>query len=531
MPEEMFDDQQPLQLDWKKYLAVAARRRWFFVVPFFVVWSIAWGVSWLMPAVYRSSTLILVERPTTSTAVPTNFSQDIQSRLDNITQQVLSRTRLLHIINNLNLFAEEKSRGKSEDDLVEKMRKNVEIELVRSNDRELTAFNIYFSASNPYVAQQVTTELTDALITENLEATTQNAKNMTAFLESQLEEARQKLAAQEQRVRAYKDQHIGELPTQLQSNIQILSGLQSQLQAQEDALSRARQQNAYLESLMGQYTSANRTGKPGDPSVPGLPAIDQELDRLRTQLADLSSHYTDQHPDVRKVKEQIAKAEHMKEQLTAELKNQQANRDNSTQDSAPTRDTAPIMEVRSQLKANQIEISNRQRSVSELEASIADYRSRLNRTPVREQELTDLTRDYDQSKAYYESLLARKNQSVLATNLAETQQGEHFKVQDPPSFPSKPFSPNRFKLGLMGLFIGLAVGVGVAGAAEFLDDRVYDEETFTKIVQAELIGEIPHMPTPSEEGQRKLSLYLTWAASAVMALVVLVGTAVSFLRG
>ncbi len=532
MPENLLEDQPQEMLDWKKYWATARRRCWYFLVPFFGAWAIVWSISWLLPAVYRSGTLIIVERPAASQVVPSNFTQDIQSRLDSITQQVLSRTRLLSIISRLNLYPEARSHGQADDALVEKMRKDVEIELVRSKgDSQLTSFNIYFSSPNPYIAQQVTTELTNALITENLEATTQNQRNVTVFLEGQLEDARKKLSQQEEKVRDYKDRHIGELPTQLASNIQILGGLQTQLQAQEDSLARAKQQNAYLESLISQYSTAAQTAKPGQPGAVGLPALDQELDRLRAQLTDLTARYTDQHPDVRKVKEQISKTEKIKQDLLADLKKRPANPDSSDSEPVLGRDSTPIMEVRSQLKANQTEIANRQRAITELEASIADYRGRLNRTPLREQELTDLNRDYDQQKVYYEGLLARKNQSVLATNLAEEQQGEHFRVMDPPSFPSKPFSPDRFKLSLIGLFVGLLAGVVGAVGAEFLDDRIYDEAAFAELVPAEIIAEVPHLPTPAEEQLRKRKLYLGWVGSAAMILVVALGTTFSLLHG
>jgi len=529
MPEEFFEDQQQEKLDWKKYLATARRRCWFYVIPFFVAWAVVWSVSWLLPSVYRSATLILVERPSSQLVVGANVTQDIQSRMDSISQQILSRTNLLRIINNLNLYAEQRNKGRiTDDELVERMRKNIEIEIVRSSDRDLSSFNIYFSSPNPDNAQQVTTELTTALITGTLEVTQGDLERQTKFLDDQLAEARNHLTAQEQRVREFKDHHIGELPGQLQSNIQILSGLQTQLQNQLDALGRARQQKEYLESLISQYTTVARTTKSGDSAPVGLPALDQELERLRSQLADLSSHYTDQHPDVRKVREQIARTEKTKQQLIAQLNSK------STDSSAAEVDVSspgPLMEVRSQLKANQIEIANRQHSSDALQAQIASYQARLNSTPVREQELADLTRDYDQSKTNYDSLLAKKNQSELATALARQQQGDHFRIIDPPSRPTKPFSPNRLKMSFMGLAAGLALGIVVAGGAEFLDDRIYDEEDFKKLVPAEVMVEIPALQTVVEEQDAKRSLWIAGAGVAVIGVIVMLGTAISFLRG
>src|SRR5208337_4743643 len=152
------------------------------------------------------------------------------------------------------------------------------------------------------------------------------SENTTSFLEDQLDQARAKLTAQEAKLRVFKDQHLGELPTQTQSNLQILAGLQNQVQANQDSLNRAKQQNTYLESLINQYRAMASGSKPGETGVPvGLAAIDKELDQLKAQLADLSSHYTDKHPDVRKTKEQIARVEKLRDRMLAEMKNGASN--------------------------------------------------------------------------------------------------------------------------------------------------------------------------------------------------------------
>jgi polysaccharide biosynthesis transport protein len=159
----------------------------------------------------------------------------------------------------------------SEDDLVERMRKDIEIELSHGDDRKLSAFNIYYSSHNAKTAQLTTTELANLFITENLEERQKRSEDTTTFLEDQLNQARAKLAAQEAKMRAFKDQHLGELPTQTQSNLQILAGLQNQLGANEDALNRAKQQNTYLESLVNQYRSMNVGTKGGEGGQPVWP--------------------------------------------------------------------------------------------------------------------------------------------------------------------------------------------------------------------------------------------------------------------
>jgi protein tyrosine kinase modulator len=534
MPEE-FEDRRVEKPDWRQRWALVRRRAWFLILPFFGAWFLLWCISWTLPSLYRSTTLILIEQPTVSQQyVISNVASDLDERLESIKQQILSRTLLLRIIDKLNLYPSERARM-SPDDLVERMRKNIDIDLTRSAEHDqLTAFNISYSADNPYVAQQVTTELTNILISENLEVREQQSQSTTDFLQSQLDAARQNLAGQEQRVREFKDKHLGDLPGQLQSNIQILSGLQSQVQAEQDALGRAKQQNTYLESLLGQF----RSGKPGGGAA-AISTLDQELDKLRSDLADLSSRYTDQHPDVRKVKEQIAKTQKLRDQMAAQFraslggpgaKNKPADAD-SESDYSAGKPLPPQMEVESQLKANQMEIANRQKSVNDLQAQIADYQSRLNRTPVREQELADITRDYDQSRSYYESLLAKKNQSELATNLEKQQQGEHFRMVDPPSLPSKPLSPYRFKVSCVGLLVGVMASAAATAGAEMTDDRIYDEKEFRRLLPRELTVEIPPLPAPEEQLQQQRKLRQAWTWAGVMGFLVMAGMAASYLRG
>lgn len=535
MPEDL-EERPGESFNLEQYRGIILRRRWYFLVPLFFGWLLVWGTSWLLPSVYRSGTLILVEQPTVPSqyVVPNIASDNLQDRLQSITQQILSRTRLMRIIESQNLYADRRDRS-TPDEVVERMRKDIEIELVHDRD-ELTAFNVYYSSLDPLVAQRVTKQLTDLFISENLEERQEQSENTTQFLESHLEDARKSLSEQEQRIRQFKDEHLGDLPGQLQSNLQILSGLQTQLGGEQDALNRAKQQNVYLESLLGQYRSVQRS-KPGDTVSVGLPALDQELDRLKARLADLSSHYTDLHPDVRKVKEQIAKAEIMKQEITADLKAKAKaavtgdGATTSMASEAEISEMSPKSELESQLKVNRIEIANRELGSAELKSKIAEYQSRLNREPVREQQLAELTRNYDQSKANYDALLKKRNDSELATSLERRQQGEHFRILDPPSLPVKPHSPNRLKLSVIGLIAGLVLGGGLSAGAEMVDDRLYSEKQLKELLSVSVISEIPPITTSKEEARRQRFVWLGWAATGLGFVTVLAGFAISYLRG
>jgi polysaccharide chain length determinant protein (PEP-CTERM system associated) len=520
-----FDEKSSEQIDIKPYIALVRRRHLHILIPLFVGWLAVWSASWVLPRRYRSGTLILVEQPTMpKDYVTPNVSDDLQERLHSIKQQILSRTRLLHIIEERHLYADTHAQV-TPDDQVESMRKDIEIELVRDPQGRVNAFNVNYSAKNPSIAQQVTSQLTDLFINENLEVRQQQSEDTTKFLESQLETARQSLADQEEKIRVFKGQHVGELPTQVESNLQILSGLQSQLRTEENALNTAKQQRVYLQSLVDQYRSL-KIAVPTEGAPVGLTAVDQELDRLKAQLADLSSHYTDRHPDVRKLKDQIAKTQRRRDQLVAEL---QAGTNGASSDGT----TQPTMlaQLQSQLQSNQVEITNREHAIAELKTRIADYQVRLNQEPVREQQLADLTRGYDQSKATYDELLKKKNESAMATSMELLQQGERFRVVDPPSLPTKPDFPNRLKFCGIGLGIGLAFGVFTAGVFEFLDDRLYSEKEIKALLPAPVICEIPVIQTAAEEKSQRAKAWGDRAATAAVLLIIVTGLLFSYFRG
>jgi succinoglycan biosynthesis transport protein ExoP len=534
MTEEL-EEKNPAAFDLPHYVGMVKRRHMQFLIPLLAGWLIVWGASWILPSRYRSGTLILVEQPTMpKDYVTPNVNDDLQDRLRSITQQILSRTRLLHIIDQLNLYSDANGRL-TPDDKVERMRKDIgEIELVRDAEGRVSSFYVSYSSRDPHLAQQVTSELTNLFISENLQVRQHQSEDTTKFLEGQLETARQTLSDQEEKIRNFKGQHVGELPAQVGSNLQILAGMQAQLQTEEDALNTAKQQRVYLETLMNQYRSLQGSPKADGGATVGLPAIDEELDKLRAQLADLSSHYTEKHPDVRKVKEQIAKTEKERDQIVAgmKLKASDPNAATATPETADVRDaSSPMVQLQGQIQANRVEISNRDRSVAELKNKVTEYQARLNQEPVREQQLSDLTRGYEQSKANYDELLKKKNESAMATSMELLQQGERFRIIDPPSLPLKPDFPNRLKFCVIGLAFGLLLGTVVAGAFEKLDDRIYDEKELQKMLPVPVISEIPTLAAAADELNQSRRFWIGWATAIFVSLTILLGSALSYLRG
>ncbi len=528
MPEEF--EEQKSQFDIGRYLDIARRRYIHFLVPLFVGWILVWGSSWVLPPRYKSSTLILVEQPTMPrNYVTPNVSDDLQDRLQSITQQILSRTRLLLIIDKLHLYGGQQGRM-TPDGKVAAMRKDIDIELVRDPSGAITAFRVSYSAPDPHTAQEVTSELTNLFIDENTRVREQESEDTTEFIKSQLTSASASLSDQEAKVRAFQATHEGELPTQQASNLQILSGLQAQLQGEQDALNTAKQQRVYAQSLIDQYRAVQGTTRTATGAPTGMAIIDQQLDTLRQKLADLSTRYTDQYPEVQQVKDEIAKTEKEREQALANLKN---DKDKSSGDMQAVTDPAqgaPLLQMQSQLKADDIEIANREQAITNLKARINDYQGRLSEEPAVEQQLADLTRGYDQSKANFDDLLKKENDSQMATSMEQMQEGERFTMLDPPSLPLKPDFPNRLKMCGAGVGAGLVLGIALVAGLEFLDDRMHGEKEIQALLPVAVISEIPEIVTPSDVRSGKIRMALGWTVAAFVVLSILAGTAVSYLH-
>ncbi len=539
MNEEMQEEpEQQRDLEW--YLSILRRRHMHFLITLLIVWAAVWGASWVIPPTYKSNTLIIVEQPTMPKSyVEPNVSGDLQERLQSITEQILSRTHLITIIQKLQLY--EHSRGaRTVDDKIALMRKDIDIEVVRDpqND-QISAFRIFYSSRDPQVARSVTGELTDLFIKENLQSRQQASEDTTKFLRSQVSNARESLSDQEAKVREFEAQHEGELPTQQASNLQILSGLQSQLQNEQDSLNTAQQQRVYFQAMIDQYRGSHNSMQSSLKSGEGLSpiaALDQELMKLRAQLADLRSRYTDRYPDVVAVQDQIAEKVKLRQKLVAEERKSGAGTKQPLQASNAGEESDPQMnpvlaQLQGQLESNRLEIENRKKSIASLQGRIGEYQSRLNAEPIVEQKLAELTRGYEQSKENYDDLLKKESGSAMATSMEQMQQGQRFTMLDPPSLPLNPDFPNRLKFCAYGLAAGLFLGLAVVAAFEFFDDRVQTERQIRSLLPVTLIWDIPAVQSEDDLRKAKSRLVMGVVTSVFVITTILAGAVFSYLRG
>jgi len=531
LPEETAELKESLA----SVLQIAKRRRWWILASFFCVTLGAIAVSYLLPAQYRSEARILVEQQ----QVPERYvtpttTADLVQTLQVMTQDILSRTQLLPIINEFNLYpAEAKRLGPEE--LVQLMRTNIKIEpLVQTPERKgSNAFILSFVGNNPVTTREVVSRLSSLFRDENLKLREQQSIGTTNFLEDQLTAARADLEEQEKRLRDFKLEHLGELPQEQQGNLQILSGLQMQLQNTMAGLGRARQQQVYLESLLAQYRSLSPKAGPDSlqPGASRVKVLEKQLSDLRAQRAVLLSQYTPEHPDVLSANRQIEQTEAL---LALVKKNSQ---DTAPGDSAASAlqvnsdDDPAIAQLKSQLKANQVEITNGTASEKQLQGRIAEYQRRLNVTPVREQQLAEVLRNYDLSQKNYADLESKRNQSALAARLEQDQQGQQLRIVDPANLPAKPFSPDRAKMGLMGAMIGLVLGMAIASALELEDTSFHSEREVSRHLTLPFVLGVPLLSSPTEDRRRSRRRVFEWLGASLMVTIVLAAELVVFLRG
>ncbi|MDW5265938.1 MULTISPECIES: Wzz/FepE/Etk N-terminal domain-containing protein [Acidobacteriaceae] len=496
-------------------------RRWMIGACLTLGWGAGIVAAHSVPHKYRSETVILIEQQKVPNyLVEPNISADIQQqRLQSIREQMLSRTGLLALIQKFHLYGNEAD-YRDPDGLAERMRKDIKIELIEeAGKRELAAFQVSYSASDPTTAKEVTNELATQFISETIQDRKRLSEDTTSFLESQLEEARQSLATQEEKLREFRTQSSGELPEQIQSNLQILAGLQNQLQDANDALSHTQQHDIYLRSLYRQYQA---TGTPTASGISPAQALDAQVNTLKAQLVELEARYTDSYPEIIAVKQQIAKLEAQQAKVASLRPSTPATPTPGSGSVSPRAvpDSPLMIQINSELSADALQSASEKEKLHSIEKQIGVYQSRLNAAPDNEQKAAAVNRDYDQSRTYYESLLNKKLQSEMATELEGHTEGEQFRVIDPANLPIKPYWPNEVVFSSAGLAGGLAIGLAIALLLGALNPYIYEASELSECIGSGYILPLPSMATPRELAQMRRRKVLEVTIAIILAITI-----------
>jgi polysaccharide chain length determinant protein (PEP-CTERM system associated) len=491
----------------ENYFKIGLRRKWYIIVPITLSVAISFGAYKYLPKTYRASTLILVQAP----RVPENYvrptlTESVSERLNNISHEILNRTRLERVIKEFSLYPDIVNKLAMEE-IVDMMKTKIEVRVQRQN-----AFSISFEGKEPGTVMQVTNKLASMFIEENLRSREARVEGTAEFIGKELQAMELNLKKREDAVRRFKEKNMGQLPGQLEANLRILERLQQQLKTTSDNLSAAEERNVLLQNQIEQLmdrqsergsssktSSARRTLTQGEDtrSEQGPEeSLKVQLNTLKKDLANAESKYTGSHPDVVDLKRKIAtleprvkKNEEERERRLRELRARQEQMigESNLQAHSPLVDPATerlIAQYQAQFQETRLDAKRLKEEMENLKEQIALYQKRIEETPKREQEMVQLNRDYDILKLYYQSLVDKKFQSQMAENLERKQQGEQFRILDPARLPEKPFKPNRDGLLAMGAVFGLAIGLGLTWFRESMDRSFYevaDLETYLEL--------------------------------------------------
>jgi uncharacterized protein involved in exopolysaccharide biosynthesis len=406
-------------------------------------------------------------------------------------REILSRTRLLGIIDEFGLYAKVRNRLTPEE-LADVMRKDIEIDPLDQipGRSEFSAFMISFTAETAPLAQRVTSRLASLFIEEHRKKQENQATTTTKFLEDQLAVARRHLAEQEERRRQFQEQNIGELPDQQQGNSAKIVELSRQLESARDRIGRLDEQRNTLEL-----------------------SISEKLSKLQSERAGLILRLTPRHPDVIKKDQEIALITTLLERLKTHASGDPL--------AGASLDDPSMTTLLGQAESNQREIESLGKEETRLQAEISGYENRLNLAPVREQQLSSILRDNDLYVQQVKDAETNLLQSQRTTSVAENQEGQQFSLTDPATLPVKPSSPKRLMLSLAGLAGGVLLGFALAFLAETRDTAFHDEKALSARFKVPFVLSVPTLLTPSEERVRWWKTGFEWVAGGVIILAAL----------
>ena len=496
------------------YLEIGLRRKWYLIVPLVVSILVSFGVYQYLPKVYRATTLILVQRQSVPEKyVQTTITDTVINRLNTISQEILSRTRLERVIEEFNLYQDLRKKVPMEE-VVETMRKAVEVK-VQEEKREPTqnSFTISFEGEEPRVVMIVTNKLASLVIEENLKVRELQAGGTSDFISKELLAMEDRLKHKEQEIRMYKERSMGHLPQQLDANLRILEQLQQQLRTTSEKIKAAEDRSIMFQSQIEQLKRLEPRRDPLEEGLIGQPIPEDplvtQLKLLKRELASVQTRMKETHPDVIDLKKKIAALESRVEDRAKEGRPEGEgivvrNLPSPRLDSETER---LYRQVTEQYNNAVLEVKRLNEEEKNLKEEIRLYQRRIEDTPKREQELVLLTRDYDMVKTNYQSLLDKNLQAQMAENLERKQKGEQFKILDPAVIPEKPIKPNRNKIFLIGCVLGLVLGLGLTWFRESLDQSFRRVPAVEDSLGIPVVATLPNLRKEKGEAEPSFGIF------------------------
>lgn len=482
-------------------LEISLSHRWLIILPLCISVMIGLYFSFTLPKIYEASTLVLVQPNKVPDAfVRSVVTRDAESRLSSTAQMILSRTNIERIIRDLNLVPEGETDPIIIENKIGSMQRNTVVEIAE-DPRGSNAFSVSFRGTDPQTVMQVTNALATYFIDTSDKERETSAVGTSIFLAEELESTRERLREMEAMLKEYRQQYMGELPEQLNSNLTILQRLQEQLNTKEDNLRSIRLSLSMIENQIkdGQYysTLGDLSGK-SNTGLMATETTDPEI--LKQQLEYLRTRYTENHPDVKNLKNKIAQLESKtaSEGVGLSLKQDTNNSSRLHHASPASRQAAELIKEKNAMEA----------SIQDLNREIAIYQRRVEGTPKREQEYITLRRDYDNLSELYKSLLNRKLEAEMSASLEKQQKDEQFKIIDSARLPINPVGPNLMKLFILSIGFGLVLGYGTTFFLEYTKNTFEKPEEIEAQLKLPVVAMIPSILSKRDSIKRRIEMTL-----------------------
>ncbi|HVO58736.1 MAG TPA: XrtA system polysaccharide chain length determinant [Dongiaceae bacterium] len=442
------------------------------------------GAAYVLPKKFTSQTLVLVDSPTVSAdLVKPVVSEASNQRLASMKEQILSRSRLQPVIEKFNLYPGDRGKVHIED-LVERLKKGIEVtalEPMPGTQRQLPGFHVSVTFGDPQNAQRICSEVTTMFMEQNAKYIDDRSTQTTDFFAQQADEAKRKLDEQDAQLAEFKKKYMGSLPDQEQTNLSLLAGMNTQLDAITQAMTRTQQDKSLNESLLAsQIALFKSTGS----SYTSPDTLEQQLSNLQDQLATLESRYTADHPDVIKTRSQI---EQLKKRMAS------APQQSTTPATAPGSTVEPpsIQQLRAKLRQDELAIADLSKRQTQVQNQINVLQGRIQSSPAVEQQFKELTRSYQSALDFYNDLLKTHAQAEMSRDINRQQGGEQFRVLDPPNLPTSPSFPKKSLFAGGGLGAGLALGLALIYGLAFLDGSMHTERDVEVCMKLPVLTMVP----------------------------------------
>jgi polysaccharide chain length determinant protein (PEP-CTERM system associated) len=446
----------------------------------------------VLPKKYKSMTTVLVEQP----VVPPDYvrpvvQEDLNHHLASMQAQVLSSSRLQPIIEKFNLYSDQKGLV-SDAVLQNQLRNAIDVELMQpmigSVNRQPPGFSISVTFDDPRRAQQICQEVTNMFMDENKKNREGKAEATTSFLGDQLVQAKAKLDEKDAKLAEFKRKYLGELPEEVQSNLNLLNGLNTQLEANTQAINRAQQDKALNEALLTQE-EANWKATLAGGGEQNTDTLESQLATLKEQLHDLLLRYKPDHPDVIKLRSQVEDLE----RRIAETPLTPATPAPPSASAKTPREPAQLQQTRGRIKQDDLNTADLTRRQGQIQTQINTLQAKVQATPMVEEQFKELNRDYQTAQQVYDQLLKNQSDASIATKLEQQQESERFQTLDAPDFPSAPSFPKPLQFIGGGLGGGLVLGLGILYLIVMADQAIYSERDVELALKLPVLTVVPSL--------------------------------------